>query len=84
MIQTLQIQNEPKSDSRFRIFRVLTYLAPVCFGPRGRFRAWDFGFSICGFVSDFDIRISDFFRRVLGAINFFKLVLFNNSMVSAY
>jgi len=26
-------------------------------------------------------RILDFFRRVLGAINFFKLVLFNDSIV---
>jgi len=33
------------------------------------------------FVSDFDIRILDFFRRVLGAITFFKLVLFNDSIV---
>ena len=40
------------------------YLAPVCFGPRGFFRASDFGFEFDGFVSvrgaAFDIRISDF------------------------
>jgi hypothetical protein len=44
-------------------------LAPVCFGPRGRFRDLDFGFSPAGFVSvrgaAFDIRISDFFAGLL-------------------
>ena len=38
------VPNKLKSDSRFWIFRVLTYLAPVCLGPRGFFRASDFGF----------------------------------------
>jgi len=40
---------------RFGISRGLTYLAAVCFG----FGASDLGFTR-GFISDFDIRISDF------------------------
>jgi len=42
MIKTVQIPNEPKSDSRFWIFRILDL-----FWPR--------------FVSDFDIRILNFY-----------------------
>ncbi len=41
---------------------------------------WIFGISDlfdCEFVSDFDIRISDFFRRHVGAINFVEVVLLN-------
>ena len=33
--------------------------------------------SIFGFVSDFDIRISDFARSLLGAITFIEVVLLN-------
>jgi len=59
MIQTLQIPNEPKSDSRFWIFRILDFfLAPICFGFR---------------YSDFEIlwrrkpmRI-DFLKKIMGA-----------------
>jgi hypothetical protein len=44
MIQTLQIQNEAKSDSLFCIFRVLNFFAPVCFG----FRNSNFAYSFAG------------------------------------
>jgi len=51
------VPNNPDSDSSFWNFLgFLAYLAAVCFG----FRASNFGFTLLGLVSDFDIRILDF------------------------
>jgi hypothetical protein len=52
-------------------FLILNLFGPVCFGPRGRFRASDFGFTLVGFVSvrgdSFVLRISDFDPWFIGA-----------------
>jgi hypothetical protein len=44
MTKKLNVPNNPDSDSSFWIFRSLDYFGRVCFGPRGFFRASDFGF----------------------------------------
>jgi hypothetical protein len=64
-----QIQNDEKQNNysapngtdRIPCFGLSDFefiLAPVCFG----FHASNFGFTLAEFVSDFDIRISDFIQ----------------------
>jgi hypothetical protein len=66
--------NAPNGTDRIHCFGFSDFefiLVPVCFGFLGS----DFGFTHVGFVSvrgaSFDIRISDLFRWMLGAITYF-------------
>jgi hypothetical protein len=68
------VPNNPDSASSFWNFlEFLIYLATICFGSfdmaQDRFRASNFEFTLLGFVSDFDIRISDFVSLALAVRN---------------
>ena len=72
---TVNVPNKIDRIPRFGFSDFEISLAWVCFG----FGASDLGFSILGFVSirgaSFDIRISDFGWRRLGALSFVDVVM---------